>query len=79
MTKTYNQFKTLGHLVKKGEKSIGKNENGQSVFRLDQTLPICEPEELADIKVKMAQYATHAVFDSAIRNEAYVICCENQE
>jgi hypothetical protein len=51
MTKTYNQFKTLGHLVKKGEKSIGKNENGQSVFRLDQTLPVCEPEELEDGKL----------------------------
>lgn len=37
------------------------------------------PEALADIKVKMARYATDAVFDSVIRNEAYVICCENQE
>ncbi len=37
------------------------------------------PEELADIKVKMARYATDAVFDSEIRHEAYVICCENQE
>lgn len=37
------------------------------------------PEELADIKIKMASYATGAVFDSAIRHEAYVICCENDE
>jgi hypothetical protein len=55
MTKTYNQFKTLGHLVKKGEKSIGKNENGQSMFRLDQTLPVTSEvyayEELEDGKL----------------------------
>lgn len=38
MIKTYNQFKSLGRLVKKGEKSIGRNENKECVFDISQTL-----------------------------------------
>lgn len=36
--KTYNQFKSLGRLVKRGEKSIGRNENNECVFDISQTL-----------------------------------------
>lgn len=40
MTKTYNQFKSIGRLVKKGQKSIGRNQNGECVFDIKQTLSI---------------------------------------
>lgn len=45
MTKTYNQFKSIGRLVKKGEKSISRNENGEPVFDIKQTLSLNEAAE----------------------------------
>jgi len=55
MNKTFKQFQELGYGVKKGEKSIGRNNNGECVFSLKQTLPLTgevyEYEELEDGKL----------------------------
>lgn len=40
MTKTFKQFKALGLGIKKGEKSIARNKDGECVFDLKQTLEL---------------------------------------
>jgi len=46
MTKTYQQFKSLGLGIKKGAKSLVRNDKNECLFDINQTLPVCLPEEI---------------------------------
>lgn len=46
MTKTFKEFQKLGLGIEKGAKSIGRNDKNQCIFDINQTLPVCEPEEI---------------------------------
>jgi len=46
---TYNEWQADGYQVKKGEKAVDFNENGESVFDEDQVFDPSDPDSVYEL------------------------------